>query len=139
MLSNDDGAGGPQSMSPREAIEQALLEAEPEPGADADRSHTLERIRDWGGAFDFRGQIAPAAEKKLGRGSRRDTGGFRQMDPEGARNWAEAELRRELDAEDWLPDALFGGASDYPIPPTYAEIVSAERFRLRADDDPSMQ
>lgn len=30
-------------------------------------------------------------EKKLGRGSRRDTRGFRQMDPEGARDWAEAE------------------------------------------------
>ncbi len=60
------------------------------------------------------------------------------MDPVGARDWAEAELRRDPNAEDRLPDALFGGASDYPIPPTYAEIDSAERFRLRADDDPSM-
>jgi hypothetical protein len=55
------------------------------------------------------------------------------MDLEAAREWARAELDGDPDALDRLPEAMFGGDSDYAIPPSpdYPVLVRIVRFELR--------
>jgi hypothetical protein len=89
-------------------------------------------------SYSFAGDIQAASGGRRGRRGRvrsqsRDTGGFAGMDPEAAREWARAELDGDADALERLPEAMFGGDSDYAIPPSpdYPVLVRIVRFELR--------
>ena len=66
-------------------------------------------------------------------GGLRSGGRFAAMDSEAAREWARAELAGDVDALERLPEAMFGGDSDYAIPPSpdYPALVRIVRFELR--------
>lgn len=107
--------------------------------ADVGRRATLEQIRDGAPVrYSFTGQITGEAGGHRGRRGRvqtqhRDTGGFVEMDPEAARDWAQAELDGDPDALGSLSDAMFGEDSGYPIPGgrRYASLHGVEQFELR--------
>lgn len=108
--------------------------------ANLSRRAALERVR--GGApvsYSFVGEIGGLRSGgRRGREGRvrtqsRDTSGFVSMDPEAAREWAQAELDGDTDALDRLPEAMFGADSDYTIPPSpdYPTLTRITRFELR--------
>jgi len=108
--------------------------------ANVGRRAALEQVRDGAPvSYSFAGEIGGLRSGgRRGRRGRtrtqsRDTGGYAAMDPEAAREWARAELDGDPDALDRLPEAMFGGNSDYAIPPSpdYPTLVRITRFELR--------
>ena len=108
--------------------------------ANVSRRAALERVRDGAPvSYSFAGEIGGLRSGgRRGRRGRvrtqsRDTSGFVEMDPEAARTWARVELEGDADAMERLPEAMFGGDSDYAIPPSpdYPALVRITRFELR--------
>jgi len=98
-----------------------------EPLYETSRRRTLERIRDHGAQFYFRGSIASGK-----RSGRRDTTRLQGMDPDAAEAWARAALKSGTARLPMLAAAMFGGGGDYPIPfsPGVPGLTDIEEIRI---------